>query len=908
MKKFKVMLSVFMVILIIIVSVMPAFAKTLGTTHQVVISEDLTYVMKNSKPDEKIKVYIWYKDIDQDEVDALTTKATGLTPEKCAVIEEFPSTELLYSLRDGEQNAKKQMDEYMKRTESVRNLERERTDTYSRKHMEIANEKYIQKSKNVLDAISVSSNDVEFSSQLAPMIIAEMTKSEIENAAKNPNVDDIFLFYDYDETVPVNCSVEYPTYKNQGTYAKESLNLNSDFYSVYGLTGAGVNVGLLETHLPGPFEASGADLGFDFSDITVVQDNYAPIYPSMEEDSNKHGHANNTIRVMKHEKYGIAKDIKVYASDYKLRNIEALLKSNERLIDVLEVNYAYLVKDREYQNECDRNSTSVPNSTFAYQSLEKYYDHIISKHNIITVIAGGNWGDKKDDYYFEDTYLSDGDDSCWTAGARVSSPGLAYNAITVGGYYTNETKEKYDDILCNYSWKNSYISEEENVAYFGCEKPDVVMPIDFYYGGTSESSPALTAQIALMLELKPSLSLHPEAVKAIVLASCHRKVNQTSNQGEQETMTQGLTERQGAGVPDAWTMASIVCQGTYGFGLLNGSGTTINFEQPSYGASNMNISVTWLRENTDTNPLGIYNDASDIEEGQASNLDLSIYRNDMIINSSLLEHSSTEMCYIPLSESDCKYQLRLTQKSTSTSVRYAYAWSTDNMYAPISISQDAIYYIKNKASSRYITYDTVPMTPQAIQKAVNTQSGLSDVNRWILEQNNGLYSIMTGYGNTKLYLGQGSTVSDNSYVSQLSSTRQDINLLYNNDGTVSFLNDSGVRVLTYSGSILVWNVYSGDPNSLLSKQKWYLEKANYLCGDANMDGDLEVGGYSENEVNEQGKPIALPGLDQTFVQEYLAGIVNMNNLQMFLADINKDDKINIFDATFINQFAEQKFY
>lgn len=72
----------------------------------------------------------------------------------------------------------------------------------------------------------------------------------------------------------------------------------------------------------------------------------------------------------------------------------------------------------------------------------------------------------------------------------------------------------------------------------------------------------------------------------------------------------------------------------------------------------------------------------------------------------------------------------------------------------------------------------------------------------------------------------------------------------------------------------------------------------------NMDGDLETG---EDVINEDGEIISLPGLDQIYVQNYLSGAVSMNNLQKFLADIDKDGTVSIFDVSIINRFAENKF-
>ena len=167
-----------------------------------------------------------------------------------------------------------------------------------------------------------------------------------------------------------------------------------------------------------------------------------------------------------------------------------------------------------------------------------------------------------------------------------------------------------------------------------------------------------------------------------------------------------------------------------------------------------------------------------------------------------------------------------------------------------------------------------------------------------------MHKISPGYGTTELYFGQSDTLSGTSYTSQLNSVAQDISILYNEDGTVSFINSTGDRILSYSGSSLLWNTYNNVSNKPTQKQKWYLEKVNYLCGDANMDGALETGGTTDVD----GTTVTLPGLDKIYIQNYLTGSVSMNNIQLFLADINKDGVVTNLDAELINQFAKNKYF
>ena len=813
--------------------------------------------MEKTSLNEEITVCIWYDDIDQDEVNQLTTKTTGLTPESCSIIKELPSQSLITSLQNGDKKAEKQMNDYLSITQEVRTSERLRTRTYVNERRNISVDKYTKKSKQIINQLSLIENNVIFCSEFAPMIVTKLTKNGIENAAKHNIISKIDLYVDFDILDPNE--VLNSDDSDDSKYAKYSMKLE-EVYEVYGLSGNGVNVGLLEKNVPGLYTNSEFVLGYDLSDITIVQSQDYTVSPGVYEDSNLHDHANNTARIMMHNEYGIAPNINLYATQASLSigfiNLEEMLKfDNENTIDVIEANIALR---SEYFNEYE----------YAYNVWDKYFDHLVAYHNVTIVVAGGN------------------NVSSW--GERVNSPGMGYNAITVSGYNNNNNYNDDDDYRMNYSWKNSYVNELDNIEYFGCEKPDVIMPVNFRVAGTSVASPALTAQIALMLELKPSLSLQPQAVKAIVLASCHRKVNSAQAGEEQESMQQGITERQGAGAPDAWAMISIVCQGTYGVGELSGNSHTVNIVQPPYGADNMNVSMAWLKENghldNDEDVNVDYTDPDNITIEPEHDLNLQVLRSDGAVTaSSSLEHSSTEMCYLSLSNTQFKYQININRNSLSMAkVRYAYAWSTNEM-KETPISTEGIYYLKNSANGRYVTYNTSSTTPQAVMRSVTSQLAFSNAHMWILQQDENAVNLSSGYGASKLYLGYDDTASGTNVTSQLVNVAFPMNIEYNEDGTVSVYNTDKSRILTYSGSSVVWKTINSATSTVLSNQKWYFEKVNYLSSDANMDGAI-----GENSVGEY--------LDALTIQRYLVGLETFSSVQCYLADVDGDGDVTIVDA------------
>ena len=464
---------------------------------------------------------------------------------------------------------------------------------------------------------------------------------------------------------------------------------------------------------------------------------------------------------------------------------------------------------------------------------------------------------------------------------------------------------KSDDYLEDYScWANSGIVSD--FEYVAIEKPDVIMPGDIsnldYLGlsleelsqedpednsqrpiyridcGTSFATPFLTGSIALMLELKPSLSAFPQAIKAIVLASCHRKVEPSERNEPEETLEEGITERQGAGVPDVWTMACIISQGTYGVAVLDGQQSTHRFFQPNYNATKMNVSLCWMRDNYRIN------EGSDVDNtisiGPYINLDLYV-NYDEEQHTSLKSNSSTEMTYFDLDADNNVYEMTVKRNSDySDAVRYGYAYSTNESYFGTA-RNDGIYKVKNLLTQEYLT-----LNPTNNELVMQEYSNLDSKQDWIIKYNSvGGWNIISGNASTQGAVAFGDSYDTNSKKIELSNEAVGFSL-FSWEG-MSLNQDYGAfRFYTRTGSD-AWYIGCDDNNAILSSNisslfssYWALEKQNYRLGDANADG----------VINE---------LDKTLVQSYLANSVTLDNKQMFLADVDRDGTVSIIDAYYI---------
>lgn len=70
------------------------------------------------------------------------------------------------------------------------------------------------------------------------------------------------------------------------------------------------------------------------------------------------------------------------------------------------------------------------------------------------------------------------------------------------------------------------------------------------------------------------------------------------------------------------------------------------------------------------------------------------------------------------------------------------------------------------------------------------------------------------------------------------------------------------------------------------RYRWYFNKINYLPGDVNVDGTIDVS-------------------DVVSLQKYLAGTSDFNNKEVFLSDVNKDGVIDLRDVTALQVYVSQ---
>lgn len=775
------------------------------------ISEEIFSVAANQ---EKIPVCIWYEDINQSEVEHIVEEKIGY--KKSDIMTNLPSInqeaiEELYLVNSNYKldSSDPILSDYFNLNKELIEQEKEKTDIYISERRELAKEMYIDKSQTILDEIAISSS-VDFVSKYAPMFIAELTMEEIERISYLEYIDSIE--YLDNDIVAVECT--------DGDFDVESYITSSrisEIHETTGLSGKNVKVGIFEA------ETLLTHAELPSTRFSVVTDaNYSS------------GHATRMARIFGGSQ-GIAPEVSIYSA------------SNQTKIDGVTASQAatfYYCIEKLIEQKVSVINCSFSFLTFdeAYHTYDKWIDHVAITHNVSFVSSAGNIRLNPE----EDNYNPYG---------KIGSPGKAYNVITVGACNNMFTEDISDDIM----FYDSCYNETK-----GCAKPDIAVCSNIMQGGTSAAAAVTTGTIALMLQLRPSLAAYPEAVKAILMASCQYKALPYGTE-TQESMDQGITDKQGAGVLSPYLAICITAQGSYGTGVLNDGGiNNINFYQPKYNAGGMNFSLSWLKNNTTTA----------CESGGVTNKDISqigiaLRHNNNNIKTYASDNSSALMIYYSgLDDASINYSAMIFDLRTDNeSTRYGYAWCTDNEMYQMVDEFEGLYYIKSANSDNYLTYNFTTNNYN-----LTTLSDLS--NQLFVIKKGIIYNVLNGNETgTGIYYNNDSVVS--------SSSLCDVLIKKTSVGNYEFKMWDG---LAYSldninGSDVKWTYSPSATNS-----EWVLEKIAYRLGDVNRDSVIN-------------------STDANLILKYASRVITLNNSQMFLADINGDDIVDSEDSLKVLKIA-----
>lgn len=239
---------------------------------------------------------------------------------------------------------------------------------------------------------------------------------------------------------------------------------------------------------------------------------------------------------------------------------------------------------------------------------------------------------------------------------------MAYNPIVVGAVNFNGTATYSDDFLSSvssYYTGNTYAS-----------KPDICAP----YGDTSSATSQVTGIIALLFEERSSLSIYPEAVKAIITASVNRSSPHRYVPTYRSTTGDNYMKF-GAGLIDAYLSASNIAGNRYYTGTMLTTDTyTFNVSKAN---STVRVSLAIFQP---VEATGDHEDDGDLSDYAIADLDLTVYApgGSTPYASSLTYFNSVEIVQFT-APSAGTYTIRVTQYTPSTQVVfYGVAWDIAN--------------------------------------------------------------------------------------------------------------------------------------------------------------------------------------------------------------------------------------
>lgn len=653
MKKSKVCLSVMLIIVILIISATSAVAvKTNRIAPEEKISQGLFDAMERAERNELIKTWVWLTDIDHSEAAHRIERATGYSEDEIHhLVSDNDFVELATLLgnteeNDNGENRKSQLisdkQSVVQQVKEKNKEKRELVKAYRKGRIGVYDSMYTAHNNKIIDSLGLDRERINFICSLTPSFIVELSSTEINYLVESDLVIDMGLCPDSEivEDYSVESNEETIT---EYTYVSNAQrgSMHADIgLDCYGYTGEDINI-LMIGGREGYISIS------DYSNLNMVnpetvenvfnQQSY-PITDTNHLPADHSEHTAYCTRVLKE----MSPDSHVYVTK-PLEFSDILYTIENKEINLINISMGY-------------------SAEYGYDEYAKWFDTITSICRLPLIASIGNRDNEMYGY------------------PNVITPANGYNSIAVGSYIVDENSLFEDDELydCRYNPVTGF-----TLATY---KPDVVVAS----GSTSSAAPILTGILSWALEMNYDLLDKPQAVKAIVLASVHRKAKHAPGTNDlDEDIHQGLTQKQGAGIVDAFNILKTSAYLTYGTIQLTPDFSTVttDIESPvsimNYGTvaynDDLNVSTAWYvnfpgMQLSDINQLG--NTSYPTTHHQDINLEL--LDGNTVKSSSTRINSGKQMVYIDDADENQTYQIRVENVSPVAdmeSVEVGYAWS-----------------------------------------------------------------------------------------------------------------------------------------------------------------------------------------------------------------------------------------
>jgi len=309
------------------------------------ISEQLAAALNVAKDDELIPIYIWYADIDLDAIERATEKKLGYTENDIRAAESvIPAlAEETFLLPDAEYATA--VMKYLDDTRAVRRDVMVMQNEYTTVRRSLAKDAYIAYNEHQSSVAGIPGKAIDYTSEFTPVVVAELTPSEIATLEKKSNV--VYLGYK-----PENKS------EPEMVYAMPAID--ADYVrNTLGFNGYGTKIGL--------YEAGRVGTHSELNSSSITR---------LDTSQSVSDHATVMARILVGSQ-GVAPGANLFSNSSSTsaeQGLEALVSKGVSAINVSQG----LGGDR-------------PSGNY-YTDFERWIDHLAYQHSVTLVKSAGNGG------------------------------------------------------------------------------------------------------------------------------------------------------------------------------------------------------------------------------------------------------------------------------------------------------------------------------------------------------------------------------------------------------------------------------------------------------------------------------------------------------------------------------------
>lgn len=604
-----------------------------GATSKNVNEEKIDVVLQTKLDglgnDDIIPVSLWFEEIDYDKVnnEVIDIVDNEVSDAVLSILEANGDDRTLLDLQSRE--VKKTIEEQKQDSLDMQKAIEAERDISSRKQL-------LENESNYDKLFSEDKPEIIYTCKYAPNIDLYLSKAQIYEVANSSEVTKLYyadptINLTTDEEVQTSDSneiAEYPTYFN--------VTGISSSKSVFGLYGAGVNVGIYD----GDFSRTDDVTYFARSNIKgtcISDDAYV--------EKNNYSHGSMIACIIGGTKKDSAGKI-IYEGAAPYSNL--YLTGGEGY--TYKQSIEYLISQG-----CNVINASVSvgyeGSYNTYNEFSAWVDHVSTYHKVTLVLSAGNKGKQ-----------------------GVSNLNMSSNAITVGNC---NIKDVLDD--------DSSYSSAIDLPY----KPDIVAPgVNIHTpagtsSGTSFSAPMVTGAVAQFCQLSAVLRNNPNLIKALLISSSKRTSVMRENAIESKplTISTAIDRKYGSGILNTMNMyVSFHDYNYYQTGQIDKYDKTVNLTQHlSVKNSKMvRIAIVWDRIGVITSDNHSENNGITVKN---DNIAVRITAPDGTYYDSVSNGDTKVLFSFPATNASGDYKIEMTRLSYSGSnINYAVSCSVQNEY------------------------------------------------------------------------------------------------------------------------------------------------------------------------------------------------------------------------------------